>query len=76
MLRLLEKGSLTELTQAVEQALSFGVTTADGVRVVFEQSRETPVALFPLEGRPHLASINIPAPDLSVYSGLRQGGAS
>ena len=76
VLRLLEKGSLAELTQAVEQALSFGVTSADGVRVVFEQSRETPVALFALEGRPHLASVQIAAPDLTVYSGLRQGGAS
>jgi transposase len=76
VLRLLEKGSLAELTTAVERALAFGVTTADAVRVILEQGRETPVPLFRLDGRPHLASVTIPSPDLTAYHVLRTGGAS
>jgi transposase len=76
VLRLLEKGSLAELTAAVERALAFGVTTADAVRVILEQGRETPVPLFRLDGRPHLASVAIPSPDLTAYHVLRTGGAS
>ena len=74
VLRLLEKGSLAELTVAVEQSLAFGVTTADAVRVILEQGRETPVPLFRLDGRPHLAGVTIPSPDLSAYRLLRAGG--
>jgi transposase len=76
VLRLLETSSLPELTAAIEQALSFGATTADGVRVILEQRRETPVPLFGLEGRPHLASVRVPSPDLTAYDQLRSGGAS
>ncbi len=76
VLRLLEKCTLGELTAAVERALDFGVTTADAVRVVLEQTRETPVPLFPLDGRPHLAGVAVPSPDLTAYRALRAGGAS
>ena len=76
VLRLLERSSLAELTAAVERSLAFGVTTADGVRVVLEQTRETPVPLFPLDGRPHLAGVSVPSPDLSAYHALRAGGGS
>ena len=76
VLRLLEKSSLAELTAAVERSLAFGVNTADAVRVILEQTRETPVPLFPLEGRPHLAGVSVPVPDLSAYRVLRTGGAS
>ena len=76
VLRLLEKFSLAELTAAVERSLAFGVNTADAVRVILEQTRETPVPLFPLEGRPHLAGVSVPVPDLSAYRVLRTGGAS
>jgi transposase len=76
VLRLLEKCSLDELATAVGRALTIGVTTADAVRVLLEASRETPVALFRLDGRPHLAGVNVPRPDLSAYRVLREGGAS
>lgn len=76
VLRRLERCSLAELTAAVEQALAFGVSTADGVRVVLEQTRETPVPLFPLDGRPHLAGVSVPTPDLTAYHALRAGGGS
>lgn len=76
VLRLLEKGPLDELTTAVGRALAIGATTADAVRVLLEAGRETPVALFRLDGRPHLAGVTVPRPDLTAYHALRVGGAS
>lgn len=76
VLRLLEKCSLSELSAAVERALAIGANTADAVRVLLEVTRESPVRLFRLDGRPHLAGVSVPRPDLSAYHVLRQGGAS
>jgi hypothetical protein len=76
VLRLLEKCSLDTLTAAVHRALAIGATTADAVRVLLEVTRESPVRLFRLDGRPHLAGVTVPRPDLTVYCALRQGGVS
>jgi transposase len=76
VLRLLEKCSLGELATAVERALAIGATTADAVRVLLEVTRESPVALFRLDGRPHLAGVSVPRPDLGAYHALRAGGVS
>jgi transposase len=76
VLRLLEKCSLDELAAAVGRALAIGATTADAVRVLLEVTREAPVALFRLDGRPHLAGVSVPRPDLAAYRSLRDGGAS
>jgi transposase len=76
VLRLLEKHSLPDLTVAVERALAIGATTADAVRVLLEVTRETPVRLFRLDGRPHLAGVQVPRLDLSAYHALREGSVS
>jgi hypothetical protein len=76
VLRLLEKCSLDELAAAVERALAIGATTADAVRVLLEVTREAPVALFRLDGRPHLAGVTVPRPDLAAYHALREGGGA
>src|SRR4051812_1793158 len=76
VLRLLEKCSLGELAVAVERALAIGATTADAVRVLLEVTREAPVRLFRLDGRPHLAGVTVPRPDLAAYRALREGGVS
>jgi hypothetical protein len=76
VLRLLEKHSLSDLTAAVERALTIGANTADAVRVLLEVTRETPVKLFCLDGRPHLAGVSVPRPDLTAYHALREGGLS
>jgi transposase len=76
VLRLLEKCSLGELTAAVERALAIGANTADAVRVLLEVTREAPVRLFPLDGRPHLAGVTVPRPDLAAYRALQGGGVS
>jgi len=76
VLRLLEKHTLANLTAAVERALTIGVNTADAVRVLLEVTRETPVPVFCLDGRPHLAGVRVPRPDLMAYHTLREGGVS
>jgi hypothetical protein len=76
VLRLLEKCSLAELAAAVGRALAIGATTADAVRVLLEVAREAPVALFRLDGRPHLAGVSVPRPDLAAYHALREGGGA
>ena len=76
VLRLLEKCSLGELAVAVERALSIGANTADAVRVLLEVTREAPVRLFRLDGRPQLAGVTVPRPDLAAYRALREGGVS
>jgi transposase len=76
VLRLLEKHTLSDLTAAVERALAIGVNTADAVRVLLEVTRETPVRLFRLDNRPHLAGVKLPRLDLRVYHALREGGVS
>jgi transposase len=76
VLRLLEQADPTELTRAVERALELGVADADAVRLILEHRRERPVGLFCLDGRPHLQSVAVPAPDLSAYTSLAAGVAS
>ena len=76
VLRLLEKCSLGELAVAVERALAIGANTAGAVRVLLEVTREAAVRLFRLDGRPHLAGVTVPRPDLAAYRALREGGVS
>jgi hypothetical protein len=44
--------------------------------VLLEVTREAPVRLFPLAGRPHLAGVTVPRPDLAAYRALQGGGVS
>jgi transposase len=76
VLRLLEQADPGELTRAVGRALELGVADADAVRLILEHSRERPVGLFCLDGRPHSRSVDVPTPDLSAYACLAQGVAS
>jgi transposase len=73
VLRLLEKSRPRELAHAVGRALELGVADADAVRLILEHRREEPVGLFCLDGRPHLRSVAVPSPDLSVYASLAPG---
>jgi transposase len=73
VLRLLERSRPEELTRAVEQALELGIADADAVRLILEHSREQPVGLFCLDGRPHLQRVSVPLPDLTAYTSLVTG---
>jgi transposase len=76
VLRLLEKVTLKQLTDAVEHALSIGAVNADAIRLILEHRREQPIRLFSLDGRPHLAIVQVDAPDLHAYCSLLIGGAA
>lgn len=75
VLRLLEKASLPQLADAIEQTLAINALSADAVRVILEGRREQPIGVFNLEGRPHLKLVRVQAPDLGAYRMLA-GGAS
>jgi len=70
VLRLLEKFSLPELTEAVEYALDIDVIDADSIRTIIEHRADPPVKLFPLDGRPHLAHVRVETTDVTSYQAL------
>ena len=76
VLRLLEKHSLKMLTKAVEHALSIGTLEVDAVRVLLEFTKEEPVQIFSLDGRPHLKHVVVEQTDVTVYQSLLQGSSS
>jgi transposase len=73
VLRLLERASPRELTQAVQAALEMGAVGYDAIRVILEHRREGPPGLLCLDGRPHLRPVDVPLPDLSAYRALCAG---
>jgi hypothetical protein len=54
VLRLLEKFSLPELTEAVEYALDIDVIDVDSIRTIVEHRADRPIKMFSLDGRPWL----------------------
>ena len=76
VLRLLESTTVKELANAVEHALSIGATSHDAIRLILEHRREQPVRVFSLDGRLHLAAVQVQSPDLHAYRGLLVGGAA
>jgi len=70
VLRLLEKFTRTQMTEAVEYALDIDVIDADSIRTIVEHRADEPAALFPLDGRPHLAHVHVETTDVSSYQAL------
>jgi transposase len=75
VLRLLEKATIPQLADAIEQCLALGALSVDAVRVIFEARRAQPVGLFSLNDRPHLKLVRVHKPDRGAYRALA-GGAS
>ena len=75
ILRLLEKATIPQLADAIEQALAINALSVDAVRVILEARREQPVGLFSLDDRPQLKLVRVQPPDLGAYRALA-GGAS
>ena len=73
VLRLLENTSLSQLVKAVEQALFIGATSVDAIKLILEYRQQEPIALFSLDGHPHLKSVRVPEVDLSRYGSLTEG---
>ena len=76
VLRLLEKFPLHQLTAAVEYALDIDVIDAASIRTIVEHRSDRPVQLFPLDGRPHLAHVQVETTDVSSYQTLLSDPAS
>ena len=74
VLRLAEAATVRELAGAIEQALAIGATSVDAIRLILAHRCQTPIALFSLDGHPHLKSVRVPGVDLAVYRGLTEGG--
>ena len=74
VLRLLEHTSTKQLAVAIESALGMGAANHDAIRCILQKKKERPVALFALDGHPHLKPYSIEVPDLSAYASLE--GAS
>ena len=74
VLRLLEKHSMPTLKQVVQHGLEIGATSADAIRLILEYRQEEPLALFYLDGRPHLKLVRVAQTDVSIYQSLLIGG--
>ena len=70
VLRLLERHTLAQLTDAVEYALVLGIEDPDSVRMILEYRADRPTELFRLDGRPHLAGVRVAPTDVSAYASL------
>jgi len=70
VLRLLERNTCTQLTDAIEYALDIDVIDPDSIRVILEHRQEKPSELFSLDGRPQLRTFNVETTDVSAYAAL------
>jgi transposase len=75
VLRLLERVSIPQLADAIEQTLAINALSVDAVWVILQDQREQPVGLFSLDDRPQLRLVHVQPPDLDAYRVLA-GGAS
>ena len=76
VLRLLEAYSLSQLTDAVNWALAIDVIDPAGIGLILDHRADRPVPVFSLDGRPHLASVRVPATDVAAYGVLLAGEGS
>jgi transposase len=74
VLRLLEKHSLAQVTDAVDYALDLDVIDPDSIRVILEHRADRPVALFTLAGHPYLQQVKVAATDVAAYGALLREG--
>ena len=70
VLRLLEKFSLQQWTEAVEYALDFDVIDPESIRLIVTHRADSPLELFKLDGRPHLAWVRVETTQVSSSQAL------
>jgi hypothetical protein len=70
VLRLLEKFTLAQLTEAVEYGLDFDVIDPESIRLIVTHRADAPLELFKLDGRPHLAWVRVETTPVSSYQSL------
>ena len=70
VLRLLEKHPLSTLRTAVEQALAVGALTRDAIAQFLYPPEDQRLAVFRLDGHPHLQGVRVAPADVRQYSEL------
>lgn len=60
----------------MHNGLEIDATSADAIRIILEYQQEEPVALFSLDGRPHLKLVRVAQTDVAVYQTLLGKGAT
>ncbi len=70
VLRLLERYSLSQLTDAVEYALEIDVIDPDAIQLIVEHRAEQPVKFFRLDHHPHLQRFHIESTSVAAYRSL------
>jgi transposase len=70
VLRLLERYSLAQVTDAVDYALDIDVIDPDSIRVILEHRSDRPVEMFALDGRPYLQQVKVTTTDVTAYGAL------
>ena len=68
VLRLLESCTLDQLAQAVRRALELKAISYETIRFCVQDKNEVPLDLFALDDRPHLQIVQLPQPNLTVYT--------
>jgi hypothetical protein len=76
VLRLLEKFTVSQVTDAVDYALDIDVIDPESIRLILEYRAERPVDLFRLDGRPRLQLVQVRSTDVSAYQALLEGGVA
>jgi transposase len=69
-LRLLERASMPELSQAVQRALEIGVHDVDSIIVILDGQREQTAPAFSLDCRVHLQTVEVSETSVSAYQSL------
>jgi hypothetical protein len=64
------------LKHAVHRGLEIDAISCDAIRLILEYQQEEPIALFSLDGRPHLKLVRVAQTDVSVYQSLLMEGAT
>ena len=60
----------------VQRGLEIDATSCDAIRLIIDYQQEEPIALFSLDGRPHLKLVRVAQTDVSVYQSLLMEGAT
>jgi len=71
VLRLLEHASVHQLAGAIRYATQIGATAPEAIELILRHRTEAPIALFSLDGHPHLAPFRIDPVDLGAYATLK-----
>lgn len=69
-LRLLERASMSELSQAVQVALELGVHDVESITVILDAKREQTAPAFSLDGRVHLQTVEVSETNVSAFQSL------